>query len=40
MNEVDQMPPVEENGHPSSSYLFLLAAISIGLTAIVLFVIG
>lgn len=38
MKDFEQFPPIE--GTPSSSYLFLLAAITLGLTAIVLCIIG
>lgn len=38
MEDFEQFPPIE--GTPSSGYLFLLAAITLGLTAIVLCIIG
>lgn len=38
MEDFEQFPPIE--GNPSSGYLFLLAVIALGLTAIALFFIG
>lgn len=40
MEDFEQFPPIEGNGHPTSGYLLLVAAIALGLTALVLSLIG